>query len=247
MAQYPAMGDRRVAISPALAPPPDRSAPVFLGAVMKRLWPARSRTRLFAIDRSVMTAIHPTIADALPGASTRARALFFVLSGALLTAIAAQISFHLPWTPVPITGQTFAVLVIGAGLGARRGAASQMLYITLGAIGLPFYADGDGGWSAATGPTAGYLVGFVVAAAAVGWLAERRQDRNLALSVHAMLAGSAIIYVFGVAWLAHSLKVSTAEAVELGMAPFVIGDFVKLLAAGAILPAAWRLVSDNKP
>jgi biotin transport system substrate-specific component len=163
-----------------------------------------------------------------------------VVGFALLTAGAAQITFHLPWTPVPVTGQTFAVLLAGGALGARRGALSQGLYVALGAIGLPFYADGDGGWEAATGATAGYLVGFVVAAALVGWLAERKQDRHIVTSLEAMLAGSAVIYLFGVTWLAHDLGVSATEAIELGLTPFIIGDTVKLALAGALLPAAWR-------
>lgn len=180
-----------------------------------------------------------TLADLLPSSKVRTAAL--VLAGALLTAVAAQVSFHVPWTPVPITGQTFAVLLVGAALGARRGAASQALYVALGAAGLPFYADGDGGWTAATGATAGYLVGFVAAAFVVGLLAERRQDRSFVTSVPAMLTGSAVVYLFGTTWLAHHVGVSGAEAVELGLTPFVIGDALKLLAAGALLPAAWKV------
>lgn len=180
-----------------------------------------------------------TLADLLP--SSKARTALLVLAGALLTAVAAQISFHVPWTPVPITGQTFAVLLVGAALGSRRGAASLALYVALGATGLPFYADGDGGWTAATGTTAGYLVGFVAAAFVVGLLAERRHDRSFVTSVPAMLTGSAVVYLFGTTWLAHHLGVSGAEAVELGLTPFVIGDALKLLAAGALLPAAWRI------
>ena len=179
-----------------------------------------------------------TLADVIPGGRTRTVAL--VIGFALLTALAAQITFHLPWTPVPITGQTFAVLLTGATLGWRAGGLSQLLYVALGAIGLPFYADGKGGWENATGATAGYLVGFVVAAAVVGALAERRNDRSVLTSVPAMLAGSAVIYLFGVPWLAHSINVSATKALELGFTPFVIGDTLKLVAAGLLLPAAWR-------
>jgi biotin transport system substrate-specific component len=180
-----------------------------------------------------------TLADLLPG--SRVRAAAFVLAGVLLTAVAAQVSFHVPWTPVPITGQTFAVLLVGASLGSVRGAASQALYVAVGAAGLPVYADGGGGWAAATGSTAGYLVGFVVAAFVVGALAERRHDRALVTSLPAMLAGSAVIYLLGVAWLAHHLGVAGTEAVELGLTPFVIGDALKLTAAGVLLPVAWRI------
>jgi biotin transport system substrate-specific component len=190
----------------------------------------------------VSTAAAATLVDALPLPQVKWRSAALVTLFALVTAAAAQISFTLPWTPVPVTGQTFAVLLAGGALGARRGALSQGLYVALGAIGLPFYADGDGGWTAATGATAGYLVGFVLAAALVGWLAERRQDRHVLTSIEAMLAGTALIYGSGVVWLAHHLNVSAAEAVELGLTPFVIGDALKLALAGLLLPAAWRLV-----
>jgi biotin transport system substrate-specific component len=181
-----------------------------------------------------------TLADALPLPRVRWRSAVLVVGAALLTAAAAQITIHLWWTPVPITGQTFAVLLAGGALGWQRGAASQALYVALGATGLPFYADGEGGWSAATGSTAGYLVGFILAAALVGKLAEEQQDRRLLTSIPAMLAGTAVIYACGATWLAHHLSVSTAEAVELGVAPFLLGDTVKLLLAGALMPAAWR-------
>jgi biotin transport system substrate-specific component len=187
----------------------------------------------------VSTGAPLTLADVIPGGRTRTIAL--VVGFALLTALAAQISFHLPWTPVPITGQTFAVLLTGATLGWRAGGISQLLYVALGAVGLPFYADGKGGWENATGATAGYLVGFVLAAAVVGALAERQNDRAVLTSLPAMLAGSAVIYLCGLPWLAHALHVSAPKALELGFTPFVIGDTIKLVAAGLLLPAAWRL------
>jgi biotin transport system substrate-specific component len=165
-----------------------------------------------------------------------------VVGFAALTAVAAQITFHLPWTPVPITGQTFSVLAAGTVLGAKRGTLSQLLYVLVGALGAPVYASGAGGWTAATGATGGYLVGFVLAAALVGALSERRQDRQLLTSLPAMLAGSAVVYAVGVPWLAWKLGVPGTKAVELGMAPFLIGDAVKLVAAGALAPGAWRLV-----
>lgn len=180
-----------------------------------------------------------TLADLLP--RTRVRTAALVVGFALLTAAAAQITIPLPWTPVPLTGTTFAVLLAGAALGWRAGAASQILYNALALAGLPFYQDGQSGWTYATGATGGYLVGFVVAAAVVGFLAERGQDRTLATSLPAMLAGTAVIYVFGVLWLGHVLEASAVTALELGMLPFVIGDALKLVVAGALLPAAWRL------
>ncbi len=180
----------------------------------------------------------------VPALDARARTAALVLGGALLTAAAAQLTFHLPWTPVPITGQTFAVLLVGGALGWVRGAASMVLYVVLGAVGLPFYAeaaDGSrGGWELATGATAGYLVGFILAAALVGWLAQSGQDRRLDTSLPAMLAGTAVIYVVGVAWLAHDLGIDSTTAMEYGLTPFVVGDAIKLLLAGALMPAAWR-------
>jgi biotin transport system substrate-specific component len=180
-----------------------------------------------------------TLADTLPQVRLRTPAL--VVGFALLTAIAAQITFVLPWTPVPLTGQTFAVLVTGAALGWRRGAAAQLLYVALGAVGLPFYAEGTSGWDVASGATGGYLVGFVLAAALVGALAERHQDRAVLTAVPAMLAGTATVYVAGTAWLAHVLDVDVERALELGVVPFAVGDLVKLAAAGVVLPAAWKL------
>lgn len=192
-----------------------------------------------------MTAIAPaaprTLADAvLP--RTLVADIALVVGFAALTAVAAQISIRLPWTPVPITGQTFAVLAAGTVLGAKRGPLSQLLYVVVGALGAPIYADGNGGWAAATGATGGYLLGFVLAAALVGALSDRRQDRQLLTSIPAMLAGSALIYAIGVPWLAQNLGVSGTKAIELGMAPFLIGDAVKLLAAGALAPGAWAVV-----
>jgi biotin transport system substrate-specific component len=189
----------------------------------------------------------PTIAFRIgPRTVAAARAAALVVSGALLTAAAAQLTIHVPWTPVPITGQTFAVLLVAAALGMRLGVASQALYVVLGAIGLPFYAGAEGGWTADTGSTAGYLVGFVVAAAIVGRLAERRQDRSLLTSLPAFAFGSAVIYVCGAVWLAHSLDVSAERVIELGVTPFLMGDALKIAAVGVGLPVAWRLVGDRR-
>ncbi|CAN5126117.1 biotin transporter BioY [soil metagenome] len=188
-------------------------------------------------------AARATLADLLP--RSRVRTVALVVGFALLTALAAQITIPLPWTPVPLTGTTFAVLLAGATLGWRAGAASQLLYVVLGAAGLPFYQGGESGWTYATGVTGGYLLGFVVAAAAVGYLAERGQDRSVATSIPAMLAGTAVVYLFGVVWLAHVLGVDAVTALTQGMLPFVIGDSLKLVAAGALLPLAWRLAPSS--
>ena len=168
-----------------------------------------------------------------------------VVGFALLTAACAQIKIPLGFTPVPITGQTFAVLLTGAVLGSRFGAASQLVYVALGAVGLPFYAGGNGGWEAATGGTAGYLVGFIVAAYVVGYLAENRQDRRFPTSIGAFLTGNLIIYVLGVAWLMYFYSWDLITGVEKGLAPFIIGDTVKILLAAGAMPAAWKLVGNR--
>ena len=203
-----------------------------------------------------------TIADAIPRSASRTTRITTeiatVLGFTLLTALLAQVSIHLGFTPVPITGQTLGVLLAGTALGWSRGALSQGLYWVLGIVmPFPWFAVDKTGssihasWKVATGPTAGYLAGFVVAAAVVGYLAEREQDRNLATSLPAMLFGTAVIYVFGVAWLAHSLGVPVANgktnAIGLGLTPFVIGDSLKVLIAGAAAPLAWKFVKRANP
>ena len=183
---------------------------------------------------------------------SRVRDAVAIVGFALLTALAAQISIPLGFTPVPLTGQTFAVLLAGGVLGSRRGGLSMLLYVALGAIGLPFYADGAGGWTAATGATAGYLVGFIVAAFVVGLMAEHGQDRKLSTSVPAFIAGTMIIYAIGAGWLAYDLGLPLTaaagepSAISLGVAPFLVGDVFKALLAGAMLPAAWRFVDDAR-
>lgn len=168
-----------------------------------------------------------------------------IISFALLTAAAAQIRIPLPFTPVPMTGQTFAVLLSGAALGSFAGSASQILYLALGMF-FPFYAGGASGWTYATGATGGFLIGFVAAAWVVGVLAERQQDRSFITAIPAFLTGTVVIYLFGVPWLANTLNVSWISAVELGAAPFVVGDLAKAAAAGALLPIAWKLVGSAR-
>jgi len=176
---------------------------------------------------------------------TVVRDFTLVVGGALFTALCAQIVVHLGFTPVPITGQTFAVLAVGGALGSRRAIASQALYWLLGAIGLPFYADASGGWTRATGSTFGYFVGFVVAAGIVGWYADHRNDRNFVMSLSAMALSTTVIYVFGALWLAHSIGVPVAtgetNAISLGVAPFLAGDAVKLVLAALVSPVGWAL------
>jgi biotin transport system substrate-specific component len=169
-----------------------------------------------------------------------------VLGGAGFVALAAQIKIDLGFTPVPITGQTFAVVLVGASLGALLGLASLGLYLFVGAAGAPVYADGTHGWDILTGPTGGYIVGFVFAAFLTGWLAQQQWDRRFNSAVAAMLTGNVVIYLFGLPWLAAKLDTGLEDTLEAGLYPFVVGDLLKLYLAGALLPAAWRLVRHLK-
>lgn len=170
-----------------------------------------------------------------------------IVAGSALVALAAQLRVDLPFSPVPVTGQTFAVLLVGAALGARLGAATLAAYVAEGTLGLPVFAGGTSAWSpssipgvpVAFGPTAGYLVGFVAAAAVVGALAERGFDRRVLTTIVAMALADLVIFVFGVAWLARF--VGPERALPLGMLPFVAGDAVKIALAAVALPVAWRL------
>jgi biotin transport system substrate-specific component len=179
-------------------------------------------------------------------------ALLAVL-GSLFVAASAQI--QVPLWPVPITGQTFAVLVVGMAYGSRLGAATLALYLAEGAAGLPVFAKWASGSAAITGATGGYLVGFIVAAAVVGWLAERGWSRSAVRTAGAMVIGNLIIYALGLPWLAlffagpgAAYLASTGAATALGAAvakgllPFLVGDAVKLALAACLMPLAWKAV-----
>ena len=169
-----------------------------------------------------------------------------VAGGAGLVALAAQVSIHLGFTPVPITGQTFAVVLVGASLGAVRGAASLLLYLAVGIAGVPVYAQHKHGWEVFSGATGGYIVGFVAAAALIGVLAENGWDRRFSSSLSAMLIGNVVIYAFGLVWLQHDLHVNWPTALTDGLYPFVLGDLIKVFLAALALPSAWRLVRRFK-
>ena len=172
----------------------------------------------------------------------RVRHLALILLGALLIALGAQVSFVIPGTPVPVTGQTFGVLVAGGALGFRRGIASAVLYVALGIVGLPLFALGGTGPSVLFGVLGGYLVGFVLAAAIVGRLAELGWDRNLAGSIGAMILGEVAIYAVAVPWLAVAGNLSIVDAVAKGLTPFLLGDAIKMLLAAGAFPVAWWIV-----
>jgi biotin transport system substrate-specific component len=165
-----------------------------------------------------------------------------VAAGAALVAVCAQWEIHLGFTPVPLTAQTFAVLLVGASLGAARGGAALLLYFAVGLLGAPVFAGSEGGWEWVEGATGGYLLGFIIAAAGTGYLAEHRWDRRFSSALAAMLMGSVVIYLFGLPWLAHVADLGPQETFEAGLYPFVVGDLLKLYLAGAFLPLAWRAV-----
>ncbi|HEX3254299.1 MAG TPA: biotin transporter BioY [Gaiellaceae bacterium] len=180
-----------------------------------------------------------------PGSGLLTDALL-VLAGTAFVAVAAQVSISLPFTPVPITGQTFAVVLVGASLGALLGLASLGLYLFVGALGAPVYADQQHGWDVLTGPTGGYIVGFVLAAVLTGFLAQKRWDRRFSSAVAAMLSGNVVIYLVGLPWLAAKIDAGLEDTLEAGLYPFVVGDLLKLYLAGALLPAAWAAVARFK-
>lgn len=165
---------------------------------------------------------------------------------AVFTAAASQLSFPLPFTPVPFTIQPMVVLIGAAALGARLGALSQILYLMLGVAGLPVFAfspELPQGFARLLGPTGGYLMAFPVAAFATGWLAERGFDRRYGTSILAMAAGLSIIFLGGVAWLANGVGLRAALAT--GLYPFVIVDVIKIVAAGLVLPSAWKFLAHR--
>ena len=183
-----------------------------------------------------------TLAGAFVAPLDWTRSLMLVVGGSLLTALAAQVVIPLPWTPVPVTGQTFAVLLTGALLGSRLGALAMLAYLAEGAAGLPFFKGGAGGAHYLfLSPTAGYLLAFPAAAFVTGLLAERGWDRRFWSAAAAMWLGSLVILAAGWAWLALFYR-TAGEAFAAGVAPFLAGDVVKIALAAAALPAGWALL-----
>ena len=174
---------------------------------------------------------------------TRARHLALILIGTALIALSARIYVLIPGNPVPFTGQTFGVLLSAGALGFRRGLAASLLYVLLGVIGLPVFAEGRHGLAILLGPSGGYLVGFVLASGIVGRLAELGWDRNLIGGIGAMLLGSIAIYAIGVPWLALSyFDGDLYQGYVNGLLPYLFPDAVKLTLAAAAFPAAWWFV-----
>jgi len=179
------------------------------------------------------------LADALPGA--RVRDVTLVLGGALFTALLAQIAINVPPSPVPVTGQTLAVGLVGATLGFRRGVAAMALYVVLGLF-LPFYSGGEHGWDVIAGSNGGYILGFVVATGVVGWLAERGADRKALTAFVAFIAAQLVVFAFGLAGLKLAVGESWSWTIHNGFAIFIVGGIIKAIVGALALPSAWRLV-----
>ncbi|MER7186398.1 biotin transporter BioY [Streptomyces hyaluromycini] len=179
------------------------------------------------------------LADLLPASRVRDAAL--VAGGAALTGLAAQIAVPVPGSPVPVTGQTFAALLVGTALGARRGLLSLALYALAGLAGVPWFASGTSGVSVSFG----YILGMMLASAVVGALARRGADRGVLRMAGTMLLGEAIIYAVGVPYLAYAADMSASAAIAAGLTPFLIGDAVKAALAMGALPAAWKLADKR--
>lgn len=178
----------------------------------------------------------------------RSRAAFYnictVLGGSLLIAVCARISFFIPGSLVPVTGQTFAVLLVGAALGAKLGVSAVLLYITYGVCGLPVFSMGMCGPGVLFGPTGGYLAGFIASAYIVGSLSKEGFDRNPLTAAVAMLLGSCGIYAFGLSWL--GAQTGFDNLLSKGFYPFIVGDILKIALASALLPACWKILKAFK-
>ncbi|NLI19318.1 MAG: biotin transporter BioY [Actinomycetales bacterium] len=179
----------------------------------------------------------PVLADLVPGARVRDAAL--VAGATAFLAVAGQLAIPLPFTPVPLSLATFAVVLSGAALGPARAGLAALLYLGLGVAGAPMFADGTAGWAFAS---FGYILGFVPATMLVGWGARRRGDRRVASMVLAAAGASAVVYLVGVTWLMAFLGVGLREGLALGVLPFLPGDAVKVAAAALLLPGTWRAV-----
>lgn len=192
-----------------------------------------------------LTLGRPTLADRIFARSV-VTDLVLIASGAALTAISAQL--FIPLWPVPITMQTLAVLIVGSTLGATRGALSMVLYLVLGLVGLPVFSEASSGVAVVFGPSGGYIIGFVFAAALTGWLAQCNWDRKFLGAALSFFAGTVVIFVFGLIGLSLALSLNLEQTLAGGLYPFVIGGIVKAALAAAAIPGTWKLVSwiDSK-
>ena len=193
-----------------------------------------------------MTALAHALGRRTTARSALITDVMLVILGSAVMCGLALLSFRLPYTPVPVSGQTLGVMLVGASLGAWRGGAAMLLYLGEGAAGLPVFAEGNSGLVFLTGaPTTGFLWGFVVAAAVIGLLAQLGWDRSVGSALGAMLVGEVVVFAMGVSWIAHFAGISGEEALSLALYPFVLGELLKLAIAAGVLPAAWKLVGGT--
>jgi biotin transport system substrate-specific component len=189
---------------------------------------------------TVITARRDVLADLVPGGLARDLAL--VVGAAAFVGLSAQVAIPLPFTPVPVSLQTFAVLLSAAALGPARAGTGMLLYLAAGMAGVPWFSQQTSGWGF---PSFGYIIGFALAAVLVGVLARRGADRSVAGSAATMVAGNLVIYAVGVPYLAVAIGVDLPQAIALGVVPFLIGDGLKILLAAGLLPAAWKLAGSR--
>jgi biotin transport system substrate-specific component len=201
---------------------------------------SRKETLLDALLPAAGTSPNFAAGPATHGLLRLAAQLVLVLAGSMLLAASAQFKMVIPFSPVPVTGQTLVVLMIGLAYGSRLGAVTVLAYIFAGLRGLPVFAGGTSGWVVMAGPSGGYLVGFLAAVFVMGLLAERGMGRNILSTALAMLAGNMVIYLFGYAWLAS--LIGPGKAFVFGVQPFLWGDAIKLVVAAWLMPFAWRAV-----
>jgi len=205
----------------------------------------RSESPVFIDGTNMLT--NATVADLLRPCEKKLAGFYdvaLIIGGSLLIGLCAHVKVWLPFSPVPVTGQTFAVLMVGAMLGSRRGCLAGLAYIIEGAAGLPVFAAGIGS-AALLGPTGGYLFSFIPAAYITGRLAEKGWDRRFATTVLAMVCGNLAIYTFGMLWLCCLTGFSTM-VLTLGLYPFIIGDLIKIILAAILLPAGWKMLGYGR-
>ena len=185
------------------------------------------------------------LADLVP--AVRARDAGLVALGVLFTALLAQVAVPVPGSPVPITGQTLAVVLTAAALGPIRGSLVHVFYILTALVGLPFYSEASGGVDVVFGATGGYVIGFIPAAYLIGLAARRGADRNFLKALPLFAAGQAVIFAVGVPWLAVTTGMNTSQALDAGFYPFILGGIVKAVVAAAVLGGAWAVVHRRRP
>jgi biotin transport system substrate-specific component len=190
---------------------------------------------------TVITARRDVLADLVPGGLARDLAL--VAGSAAFVGLSAQVAIPLPFTPVPVSLQTFAVLLSAAALGPARAGTGMLLYLVAGMAGVPWFSQQTSGWGF---PSFGYIIGFALAAVLVGVLARRGADRSVAGTAATMVAGNPVIYAVGVPYLAVAIGVDLPQAIALGVVPFLIGDVLKILLAAGLLPAAWSVAGTRR-